>query len=54
MGLENVQLRRLGGHLEILKWDNDNGAPWDSDTCANVALLGLIDIVKWAGDHGAP
>ncbi|MFO7871231.1 MAG: DNA gyrase subunit A [Kiritimatiellia bacterium] len=42
------------GHLDILKWARDNGAPWNENTCRYAAKEGHLDILKWARDNGAP
>jgi len=42
-----------GGHLDVLKWARENGAPWNEQTCANAAAGGYLEVLKWAREHGA-
>ncbi len=34
------------GHLEVLQWVRDNGAPWNERTCANAARRGHLEILQ--------
>ncbi len=42
------------GHLEVLKWARQEGAPWDALTCAWAAKGGHLEVLKWARQEGAP
>jgi hypothetical protein len=44
----------LQGHLDVVKWAHDNGAPWDEMCCAGAALEGQLEVLKWLRDHGCP
>lgn len=48
----------MGGHLDVLKWAREHGAPWDEKTCYHAAsyaaVTGQLDILQWARDNGAP
>ncbi|CAB9506500.1 ankyrin repeat protein [Seminavis robusta] len=43
-----------GGHLELLKWAQQNGCPWDKATCSAAACGGHLELLKWARENGCP
>ena len=43
-----------GGHLEVLRWAREHGAPWDEDTCIFAAHGGHLDVLQWARKHDCP
>jgi len=54
MILESEDLCHRAGDLVMLRWLYENGARWDSRTCANIARLGDLGMLKWARCHGCP
>ena len=42
----------MTGHLEVLKWAEAKGCPWDSSTCASAAKGGRLEFLKWAREKG--
>lgn len=40
------------GSLEVLKWAQENGCPWDSWIYARAASNGYLEILKWASANG--
>lgn len=38
--------RRLGGHLDVLRWVRANGCPWNEKTCATAAYRGHLDVLR--------
>jgi len=43
-----------GGHLAMLQWARENGAPWDERVCAYAARRGHLAMLQWARAIGAP
>ena len=33
----------LGGHIEVLRWARENGAPWYEITCQTAASKGYVE-----------
>jgi hypothetical protein len=44
----------LKGHLEVVKWAHDNGAPWDESCTAAAAGEGQLEVLKWLREQGCP
>jgi len=42
------------GFLNLLKYANENGCPWDLRTCSNAAENGHLDCLKYAHENGCP
>jgi len=43
-----------GGHLAVLQWLRENGAPWDERTCSCAAKCGHLATLQWLRANGAP
>src|SRR3982751_5585264 len=43
-----------GGHLEVLKWLRENGAPWNEAVCSSAAKRGHLEVLKWLRGNDAP
>jgi hypothetical protein len=39
-------------HLEILKYLQKNGCPWNSNVCSFAAKNGHIEVIKWSRENG--
>ena len=44
----------VGGHLAVLRWAHEHGAPWDQNTCEASAGRGHLHCLQWAHDNGCP
>ena len=53
-GINDLCICGSRGHLEVLKWARENGAPWDEWICAHAAEGGHFEVLKWARENGAP
>ena len=42
------------GHLELLKWAQENGCPWSKSTCISAARGGHLELLKWLRKNGCP
>lgn len=41
-----------GGHLAIMKYAHENGAPWDAETCKVAAMRGFLECLRYAHENG--
>ncbi|KAL6062163.1 Ankyrin repeat domain containing protein [Balamuthia mandrillaris] len=48
------KLAAKAGHVDILRWLQKKGCPWDATTCKAAAVEGNLDALKWLRFHGCP
>ena len=54
VGLQDVRVAAVFGHLEVLKWARDHDCPWNETTCTKAVEGGHLEVLKWARKHGCP
>ena len=46
-GCEDCTNAAVNGHLEVLKWLHEKGAPWNENACYYAAFNGHLETFKW-------
>ena len=49
-----LSLRHFVISKERLKWARENGCPWDTRTCDEIAAGGHLEVLQWARENGCP